>query len=198
MIHCLNGVIISKKPDEMVISCAGVGFRVFVPSGVYAATKKEGEDVFLYTHLAVKEDAFELYGFVSEQELLCFKMLTGVSGIGPRSGLSILSLYTPQQIALAIAAGDHKVFSACAGIGPKLAQRVVLELKDKVSSFGSREASLVVESGPDASNSKQEALAALVSLGFSTGEAAGALAAMPNDLSAEQLVTGSLKTLANR
>lgn len=198
MIYCLNGVIISKRPDEMVISCSGVGFQVSIPTGVYSATGKEGGEVFLYTYLAVKEDAFELYGFLTEQDLQCFRMLIGVSGIGPRSGLSVLSLYTPEQIALAIAANDFKFFSACSGIGPKTAQRIVLELKDKVGSFGSRQAELAAGTVSGASGGKQEALAALTSLGFSPSEAAVALSAMPNDLSVEELVTGSLKALARK
>ncbi|MCL2539060.1 MAG: Holliday junction branch migration protein RuvA [Oscillospiraceae bacterium] len=198
MIHCLNGVIISKRPEEMVISCSGVGFRVFIPASVYAATGKARDEVFLFTHLAVKEDAFELYGFLSEEELLCFKMLTGVSGIGPRSGLSVMSLYTPPQVEMAIASGDYKAFAACSGIGQKLAQRIVLELKDKVGTFTSSEAVAVVAAGMDASDSKQEALAALTSLGFSTSESATALAKLPGDLTTEELVSGALKALARR
>ncbi len=198
MIHCLNGEIISKKPDEMVISCSGVGFRVFIPTGVYASIGNVGENVFIYTVLNVKEDAFELYGFLSEVDMTCFKMVTGVSGIGPKTGLSILSLYTPEQVALAIASGDHKAFSACPGIGPKLAQRIVLELKDKVGSLGSGEATMVAAAGRDVSGSKQEAMAALVTLGFTTSEAASAIAKLPNDLTTEALVASALKLLAQR
>jgi len=198
MIHCLNGVIINKRADEIVVSCSGVGFRVFTTAGVYAATGKAGDEVFLFTHLVVKEDAFELYGFLTEEELQCFKMLTGVSGIGPRSGLSVLSLYTPPQVELAIASGDHKAFSACSGIGQKLAQRIVLELKDKVGTFVSDDAVAVVAAGRDVTDNKREALAALVTLGFSTAESAAALAKLPGDMTAEELVTGSLKALARR
>ena len=198
MIHCIDGIIISKRAEEMVVSCSGVGFKVFVPAGVYAATGKPGEEVFLYTHLAVREDAFELYGFLTETELQCFKMLTGVSGIGPRSGLSVLSLYSPHRVELAIASGDHKAFAACSGIGQKLAQRIVLELKDKVGTFISDEAVSVSAVTADLSNNRQEALAALASLGFSVSEAAAAVAKLPGDLTAEALVTGSLKLLAKR
>ena len=195
MIHCLDGLIVRKRIEELVISCGGVGFRVAVPSGVYAATGNEGDKVFLFTYMSVKEDALDLYGFLSEEDLDCFRMLIGVSGVGPRAGLSILSLYTAEKVALAIASGDHKAFSACSGIGPKLAQRITLELKDKVSALGSADAVSVVSVKGDA-GSKQEAMAALVSLGFSTSEAAAAVAKLPGDIPVEEIVSLSLKSLA--
>ena len=196
MIHCIEGVIVSKGIEELIVSCSGVGFRLLCPTSAYAKIGGVGSEVFMYTHLVVKEDAFELYGFVSEEEQRCFGMLIGVSGIGPRTALSILSLYPPKQIALAIAAGDHKAFQAVSGIGLKIAQRLVLELKDKVGSLELEDSYIINAITGETSNNKQEALAALVTLGFTTSEAAGALAKLSNDAKTEQLVADALKSLA--
>ena len=199
MIQCIEGTIVSKGLDDIVVSCSGVGFKLFCPTSVYSKTGSVGSKVFMYTHLVVREDAFELYGFTSEEEQQCFKILIGVSGIGPRTAIAILSLYPPKQIVLAIASGDHKAFTACPGIGPKIAQRLVLELKDKVGSLDFSGTDIIASiTGSETSNSKQEAVAALVALGFSTSEAAVALAKLPNDNTSEQLVSSALRSLAQR
>ena len=196
MIDCIEGTIIDKTIDEMVVSCSGVGFRLYCPHSAYSKTPSVGASVFMYTHLIVKDDAFELYGFVTKEEQQCFSMLIAVSGVGPRTALSILSLYTPKQIVVAIAAGDYKVFSACQGIGPKIAQRLVLELKDKVGSLESGDSEIIKAITGTISSSKQEALAALVALGFTTSEAAAALAKLSNEETTEQLVSLALRSLS--
>lgn len=196
MIHCIEGIIIEKGTEDIIISCSGVGFKLFCPTSAYTKTGSIGSEVFMYTHMVVKDDAFELYGFVSEDEQRCFRLLVGVSGVGPRTAIAVLSLYTPKQIILAIASGDYRAFSACVGIGTKIAQRIVLELKDKVGSLEVEDADLAGIIASDVSNSKQEATAALVSLGFTTSEAAASLAKLSPDASTEQLVSEALRTLS--
>ena len=196
MIHCIEGVVAAKNIDDIVVVCSGVGFRLFCPTSSYSKTGAVGSTVFMYTHLVVKEDAFELYGFVSEEEQQCFRLLIGVSGVGPRTALATLSLYTPKQIILAIASGDHKAFSACAGIGPKIAQRIVLELKDKVGSLEIADKEIIGAITLDDSNNKQVALTALVALGFTTSEAAASLAKLSGERTTEELVSDALRALA--
>lgn len=196
MIYCLTGTVLSKTPDDAVISCCGVGYRVAIPTSVYAVLAEVGKETTVYTHMNVKEDAVELYGFADEEQLRCFKLLTTVSGVGPRVALAILSLYTPERVSLAIAAGDHKAFTACSGVGPKLAQRLTLELKDKLGALGfagASETASVVSSG-----GASETVAALVSLGFTSGEAAAAVSKLPPDLTTEQMVSQALRSLAKR
>ncbi len=196
MIYSLSGTLIKKEPSLAVISCGGVGFSVMIPSSVYGLLPNEGGECTLYTWLNVKEDALELFGFSDERERASFRMLTGVTGVGPKSALAILSLYSPDRIALAVASGDYKAFTACSGVGPKLAQRIILELKDKISDLGSVDAAQVQSSDVLVQGEAASALAALVSLGFSNSEAASAIAKLPAGLSAEEIIARSLKSLA--
>ena len=197
MIHLLSGTLISKTPDAVVLSCGGVGFYVSIPASIYAALPETGGSATLYTCLNVKEDALELYGFADEAQQAAYRMLTGVSGVGPKVALAILSLYDPGRVALCVASGDYKAFTACSGVGPKLAQRLVLELKDKVGSLGGAEAVAIAESqGGSANGAPAEALAALVALGFSNSEGAAAIAKLPQTLSAEELIAAALRSMA--
>ena len=132
MIYCLSGTILKKSLDQVVIRCAGVGYQVQVPASVAGALPAVGQEAVLYTCMNVTENDVSLFGFADEEQQACFKMLTAVSGVGPKVGLAILSVLSPQRIALAASAGDHKAFTAASGVGPKLAQRITLELKDKV------------------------------------------------------------------
>lgn len=196
MIHVLSGKLISKTPNDLVLSCGGVGFYVMIPSSVYAALPQSGQEATVYTYLNVKEDGLELYGFADERQQASFKILLGVSGVGPKAALSILSLYDADRIAIAVAAGDYKMFTACAGVGPKLAQRIVLELRDKVKGLGSADASKISAVASAPVGAASEALAALVSLGFSNSEAASALSKQPDGLSTEELIASALKSMA--
>ena len=132
MIYCLTGKILKKTLDTVVISCAGVGYAAQVPTTTAEALPAAGHEATLYTVLSVSENDVALYGFASEDQRACFKLLTSVSGVGPKAGLAILSILTPEKVALAASSGDHKAFTAASGVGPKLAQRIALELKDKV------------------------------------------------------------------
>ncbi|MEG2633588.1 MAG: Holliday junction branch migration protein RuvA [Oscillospiraceae bacterium] len=196
MIHLLTGRIISKNPTDIVVSCGGVGFFVMIPTSVYANLPDEGETATIYTYLNVKEDSLELYGFSDERQQATFKMLTGVSGVGPKAGLSILSMYDSDRIAIAIASGDYKVFTACTGIGPKIAQRLVLELKDKVKGLGSLDASAVSNADTGTSGASSQAIAALVSLGFTSSEAAVAVSKLSATLTTEEMIGAALKSMA--
>ena len=198
MIHCLNGLLLSKSAHCAVISCGGIGFYVMIPTSVYAELPEVNQEAFLYTYLNVKEDGMELYGFANEKQQATFKLLTSVSGVGPKVGLAILSIYDSDRIALLIASGDFKGFTACSGVGPKLAQRLVLELKDKLGDLGNAETEMIINTGASTKGSGSDAIAALVSLGFSTSEAAAAVSKLPQELSAEDMIGAALKSLASR
>ena len=133
MIYCLTGKIVKKSMSAVVLSCGGVGYYAQCPASVAGALPGVGKEATLYTVMSVTENDVSLYGFATEEQQACFEMLTAVSGVGPKVGLAILSVMEPQRVALAISAGDHKAFKAASGVGPKLAQRIVLELKDKVA-----------------------------------------------------------------
>ena len=133
MIYCLTGKIVKKSLNAVVLSCGGVGYYAQCPASVAGALPGVGKEATLYTVMSVTENDVSLYGFATEEQQACFEMLTAVSGVGPKVGLAILSVMEPQRVALAISAGDHKAFKAASGVGPKLAQRIVLELKDKVA-----------------------------------------------------------------
>ena len=197
MIYCLSGKILKKNPDSAVISCGGVGYWVQIPSSASGTLPPVGGEATLYTVLSVSENDISLYGFASEEQQACFKMLTGVSGVGPKAGLAILSVLTPDRIALAISSGDHKAFTAANGVGPKLAQRITLELKDKVGKglAGSAELGQVSAAAQSAGGVAQ-AIGALVSLGYSQSEAAQAVARLDASLPVEELIRLALRGIA--
>ena len=197
MIYCLSGKILKKNSDSAVISCGGVGYWVQIPSSASGALPPVGGEATLYTVLSVSENDISLYGFASEEQQACFKMLTGVSGVGPKAGLAILSVLTPDRIALAISSGDHKAFTAANGVGPKLAQRITLELKDKVGKglAGSAELGQVSAAAQSAGGVAQ-AIGALVSLGYSQSEAAQAVARLDASLPVEELIRLALRGIA--
>ena len=198
MIHMLTGKVMERTTDSVVLQCGGVGFFVNIPTSVYASLPDIGGEGTLYTYLNVKEDGMELYGFRDTAQQSTFRTLLSVSGVGPKAALSVLSVYDPDRVALAAAAGDYKAFTACAGIGTKLAQRIVLELKDKLK------AGTVLTPGtagtvlPVSSGAAGDAVAALAALGFSQSEAAAAVASLPEGLSTEDMVAAALRALASR
>ena len=135
MLYSLTGKLAHTEPGLAVIDVGGVAFKCFTSMGTLRALPRLGEKATLFTYLNVREDALDLFGFATQGELNCFKLLTAISGVGPKVGMAILSELTPEDVALAAAAGDAKRFTRVSGVGPKLAQRIVLELKDKVTSF---------------------------------------------------------------
>ena len=202
MIYCLTGKIVKKSMSAVVLSCDGVGYYAQCPASVAGALPGVGKEATLYTVMSVTENDVSLYGFATEEQQACFEMLTAVSGVGPKVGLAILSVMEPQRVALAISAGDHKAFKAANGVGPKLAQRIVLELKDKVAKGFVDGISLEdvagAASGEPASQSSAQAIAALVSLGYSQSEAALAISKIDATLPVEEIIKLALRGMAGR
>ena len=202
MIYCLTGKIVKKSMNAVVISCGGVGYYVQCPASVAGALPGVGKDATVYTVMSVSENDISLYGFASEEQQTCFEMLTGVSGVGPKVGLAILSVMEPDRVALAISAGDHKAFKVASGVGPKLAQRIVLELKDKVAKgfvdgISLEDVAGASSSAPAAAGAGQ-AIAALVSLGYSQSEAAIAVSKIDATLPVEEIIKLALRGMAGR
>ena len=202
MIYCLTGKIVKKSMNAVVLSCGGVGYYAQCPASVAGALPGVGKEATIYTVMSITENDVSLYGFATEQQQACFEMLTAVSGVGPKVGLAILSVMEPQRVALAISAGDHKAFKAASGVGPKLAQRIVLELKDKVAKGFVDGISLEDVAGASAdtqaSQGSSQAIAALVSLGYSQSEAALAVSKIDAALPVEEIIKLALRSMAGR
>lgn len=191
----IRGYLAEKDQNSAVIDAGGVGYLLSISYSTYAALPELGEEVKLYSHLSVREDAMELFGFADREELSVFKMLITVSGVGPKAALAILSELSPGRFALAVSAGDVKALTKAAGVGPKLAQRIVLELKDKIAKSGAE----IPTGGADfleapAGSNAEEAAKALVVLGYSANEARAAVAKCQGD-TVEELIRLALKQL---
>jgi Holliday junction DNA helicase RuvA len=202
MIYCLTGKIVKKSMNAVVLSCGGVGYYAQCPASVAGALPGVGKEATIYTVMSITENDVSLYGFATEEQQACFEMLTAVSGVGPKVGLAILSVMEPDRVALAISAGDHKAFKAASGVGPKLAQRIVLELKDKVAKGFVDGISLEdvagVSADTQASQGSSQAIAALVSLGYSQSEAALAVSKIDAALPVEEIIKLALRSMAGR
>ena len=200
MIYSIRGMIIIKEAGLAVIECAGVGYGCRTTYNTLASLGNIGEEAMLYTHLQVREDAAELFGFYDKKELGCFKMLLGVSGVGPKVALSILSDIDPNNFALSVATGDFKQLTKVKGVGPKMAQRIVLELKDQISkeqmSFTQTVPAGKVNRAFISGGSASEAVDALLVLGYSQSEAEDAVSKLDPSLSPEELIRLALKGLA--
>ena len=194
----LNGVVAEMEANLAVIDCGGVGYACATTNYTLSQLKK-GERAKLYTYMNVREDAVDLFGFSSQSELHSFKLLLGVSGVGPKAALAILSTNTPANLAMAVVMGDEKALTAAPGIGKKIAQRIILELKDKLAK---EQASF----GPDTGGSvpltvlpndkAKEAGAALAVLGYSGSEVAAALKGIDIDtLPLEEIIRQALKRM---
>ncbi len=197
MFYSLTGEIVAIEESFAAIQCSGVAFRCLTTLNTLSKIGKTGEKVTLYTHLNVREDAMELFGFYTQQELECFKQLISVSGVGPKAALAILSQLSPDKLALCVASGDVKSITQAQGIGPKTAQRVVLELKDKLSKSIADESFCANSAfvAPTAKGNLSEAVEALVMLGYSRSEAASAIGKLDSSLSVEELIRLALKSL---
>ncbi len=197
MIASLNGKLIYTDNTSAVVECVGVGFKCFVTKNTLYNLPEKNKNVFLHTYMVVREDAMDLYGFIDREELECFKLITSVSGVGSKIGLALLSEFTANQITLYIASNDPKALTAASGVGIKLAQRIVLELKDKIGSLESGEALEIKAVGNATVNSNsKEAVAALQSLGYTQSEASLAVGRLDQALSTEELIKQALKSLA--
>ena len=197
MIASLRGKLIYKDNTSAIIECSGVGFKCFVTKNTLYKLPQINEDVFLNTYMVVREDAMDLYGFYDVEELDAFKLITSVSGVGSKIGLALLSEFTASQLTLYIASNDPKALTAASGVGIKLAQRIVLELKDKIGSLeGGDTIDIKAVGNVTVNTNSKEAVAALVALGYSQSEASLAVSKQDQSLSVEELIKLSLKSLA--
>ncbi len=197
MFYSLTGKVIALEESCAAIQCSGIAFRCMTTLNTITKIGKTGEEVTLYTYLNVREDAMDLFGFYTQQELSCFKQLISVSGVGPKAALAILSQLSPDKLALCIASGDVKSITKAQGVGPKLAQRVVLELKDKFSAGLSQSGIDIVSDSPQvqSAGNRAEAVEALIMLGYSRSEAASAIGKLDGTLPVEELIRLALKSL---
>jgi len=191
VIAFVEGEVVSISPDSAIVQAGGVGYRVFCGPGTLA-TLKEGATFRLYTHHLVREDQQALYGFASTEELGFFELLTTVTGVGPKVALAIVSSRPVADLQLAIFQGDEGVLTAVSGVGKKLAARIILELKEKVSAAGA-------SAGSGAAGGESEVVAALQALGYTASEArssaSAALSALPVGSSLEERVKAALRVL---
>lgn len=202
MFYYVDGTVTVLKQGLAVIDCGGVGYACHASQNTIGKLKI-GTRARLLTYLNVREDIFELYGFIDEEEQSCFEMMIGVSGVGPKAALSILSVAPPDRLALSIITGDEKVLMQAPGIGKKIAQRIVLELRDKMSkeqletaSASSPVAAAAVSGGV---NHTQEAVAALMVLGYTQAEALHAMEGLDAaGMDAEEIIRQCLKKLVKQ
>ena len=207
MFYHIRGSLAYLDPTFAVVEAGGVGYKLTISQTTYDAmpprlTVSEQPVVTLFTHMAVREDGIELFGFYTQEELSAFKMLISVSGVGPKAAMSILSLLTPEKFALAVCTDDKKTISKAVGIGPKTAARIVLELKDKLTKemshqeqdvqTGFEKTAAVVGKSQSALH---DAIDALTVLGYSRSEAMEGLRGIDPSLSLEDMIRAALKKL---
>ncbi|MDR1564800.1 MAG: Holliday junction branch migration protein RuvA [Oscillospiraceae bacterium] len=201
MFYSIKGKLTHMEQGITVIECGGVGFKCLTSRATQGNLPPIGEEAMLYTHLNVREDALDLFGFSSKSELNCFKLLTSVSGVGPKAGLAILSELSPEHLAIAIAAGDTKAVSRAQGVGAKIAQRIIVELKDKLSLGFSPDGSTAGASQMgviSAASNVQEAVNALSVLGYQPSDAMRLVAQFDSNLPVEELIRLSLKSMGGQ
>lgn len=199
MFYYLDGTVAELLPYLAVIDCGGVGYACKTTNNTLAALKK-GQRKRLYTYLNVGENLFELYGFATQSELNSFRLLIGVSGVGPKAALAILSSGTPETLAMAIVTGDEKALTAAPGVGKKIAQRIILELKDKMAKEAAGGLDFSGGQGAPApavfGNKAAEAAQALAVLGYSSQEVSAALKGLDMNQPLEEIVRQGLKRMA--
>ena len=201
MIYCLNGTLIHNCQDFVVIDCAGVGYKCFVTMNTQRTLPRVGEKAMLYTQMLVREDAIELCGFASTDEMNCFKLLTSISGVGAKVSLAILSELRPEQLALAVSLGDSKTLTKASGVGNKLAQRIILELKDKIKKLGIADNTVspgVPTVNPSASANITQAIGALAVLGYTPDEVAPFMGSIDPEQTVEQIIAQTLKAIGKK
>ena len=202
MIYSLNGTIIHSEPGCVVIECAGVGYKCMVTMNTLRSLPRIGERTRLYTQMLVREDAVELCGFSSPDEMNCFKLLTSVSGVGTKVGLAILSELRPEQVALAVSLGDSKMLTKASGVGNKLAQRIILEMKDKIKKLGvpseTPEPGIPAAAVASASANLSQAVGALAVLGYTPDDVLPFMRDIDPELPVEQIISLTLKAIGKQ
>lgn len=194
MIYSVKGKVVHTEQNLVVVECAGIGYGCQTTLNTLRNVQV-GDEIVLYTYMSVREDAVELFGFSTQKELQTFKLLININGVGPKAGVSILSILSPEQVAMAVSSGDWKTITQANGIGPKMAQRIVLELKDKFKSLKINDS--VTENGnnPSVSGNIPSAVQALAVLGFSAADVTPILTQLNPNMSVEQMIGATLKKL---
>ena len=199
MYYYIKGTLMNKGDNYIVVDASGIGYRIFTSLECIEKSPHTGSDVTVYTYLNVREDAMELYGFYSEEERAMFLMLISVSGVGPKAGLALLSVASPQKLAAAIVMGDEKLLTKASGVGPKAAKRVILELKDKIDTdtlgIDGDDGVTLSDDTEIIADSRAEAMSALVVLGYSASDAKNVLMKLDATLTTEELIKKALLQL---
>ena len=195
MIYSVRGTLILMEAGFAVVECGGVGYRVQTSISTQKQLKLNRK-AKLYTYVHIREDAFDIFGFASREEQNCFKLLLGVTSVGPKVALAILSELSSEQIAMCVSAGDSKTLTRANGVGPKLAQRIVLELKDKIKGvsaegFEVSKGSVIADTG-----NVSKAVAALAVFGYSAADVTPILSRLDPNLSVEEMITATLRQMA--
>ena len=196
MIATLRGNLLYFDATSVIVECGGVGFRCTTTSVTLGSLPQIGEEIFLYTYMAVREDAMDLFGFSTIEEMEAFKMIISVNGVGPKIGIALLSEFTPNQLFLYIGANDSRTLTSANGVGIKLAQRIALELKDKVEKVGYITTSDLKPKAKPQKTASDEAIAALMALGYNKGESSLAVGKIEEDLPTDVLIKQALKLLS--
>jgi len=196
MLYYVSGTVAILEPGLAVIDCGGVGYGCRV-TAYTAAQLKLNQKARLYITEAIREDAYDIYGFINREEQRCYELLTSVNGVGPKAAMAILSSGGPQNFTLAVMTGDEKILTAAQGVGKKIAQRIILELKDKIGGGGME---LDFSTGPVAapvqkSNHAALAHAALQELGYSPAEINAALKGVDPNATTEEMVRHALRAM---
>ena len=189
MIASLHGMLESLGSDGAVVNVNGIGFQVYMPTSTLISLAGIGKEVHLHTYLHLREDSATLYGFASQDELRLFQTLIGVSGLGPKLALAMLSAMSQEQLTMALATGNRDLLTAVPGVGKKVAERLILELKDKIA------AGWITTPAVELAEVNTDVLAALTALGYSASEASRAVASLPadTDLSLEEKIKLALQ-----
>lgn len=196
MIYNVKGTLTYTDPTFAVVDCGGVGFKCYISMTTLRELPSVGSEVNLYTYMSVREDALDLFGFFEIDELEAFKLLISVSGIGPKAAIAILSVLSPAKLSVAVSSGDVRSIQSAQGVGKKTAERVVLELKDKMAGIGGASQAVQNIQSVASSTDAQEAVEVLVSLGFNQSDAATVVGAMDKSLSVDEMVRKGLRELS--
>lgn len=198
MLYSLRGTLVQIGESGVALECGGVAYYCQTTRTTLAELGGQGAQALLFTHLNVREDAVDLFGFSRQNELRFFRLLIGVSGVGPKAALAILSVLSPERLAACIVTGDHKSITAAQGVGPKLAQRVVLELRDKIKNDEAVGGTAAVAEGSLDTGNAAEAISALAALGYAGVDAAKAVAKMNPELGVEEMIKRGLRALSGK
>lgn len=194
MYYYIKGTLVQKGDNYLVVDANGVGYMIYTSLTSLADVGETGRNVTMYTYLHVREDVMDLYGFATVEEKNMFMNLISVSGVGPKAALAILSVTTPAKFAVAVVTNDVKTITKASGVGPKMAQRVILELKDKLKTEDF-DIDMDEDTGEIPSDNKNEAISALIVLGYSPSDAQKAVKGIDGTLNVEEIIKKALSSL---